>query len=112
MYNPDMFIFIDETRTSRRDAIRKYRCILRGKPVKAQKLLVRGEHLSAIGAMTMNSVLDAKATKDSVNADVFYDYIQTSTLPNLLPFNAMNPRSVVILDNCAIDHAVETVSMV
>ena len=83
-----------------------------GSLLKVQKLLVGGEHLSAIGAMTMNSVLNVKIVRGSVNADVFYDYIQTSILPNLLPFNGINPNSIVILDNSAIHHAVETVSMI
>ena len=29
---------------------------LRGKPMKAQKLFVRGEHISAIAAMSMNGL--------------------------------------------------------
>lgn len=34
LYKPDMLIFLDETGTDRRDALRKYSYSLRGKPAK------------------------------------------------------------------------------
>jgi transposase len=46
LHNRDTLLFVDETGTDRKDAIRKYGYSLRGKPLKAQKLLVRGEHIS------------------------------------------------------------------
>ena len=52
IYNADMFIFLDETGTDRRDAMRRYAYSFRGRPAVAQKLLVRGHHLSAIAIMS------------------------------------------------------------
>ena len=60
IYNADMFIFLDETGTDRRDAICRYAYSWRGKPAVAQKLLVRGHHLSTIAIMSTVGVLDCQ----------------------------------------------------
>ena len=44
-----MFVFVDETWTDRRDALRKFGYSLRGKRATSQKLLVRGQRVSAVG---------------------------------------------------------------
>jgi hypothetical protein len=51
VYSSSMFIFLDETGTDRRDAMRKYAYSWQGRPAVAQKLLVRG-HLSSIAIMS------------------------------------------------------------
>ncbi len=99
--------FIDETGTDSRDAIRTYGYSLRGKPLKAQKLFVRGEHISAIAAMSMNGIIGLKIVRGGVNSDHFYHFVCTSLLPHLLPFNGTNKNSIVIMDNCSIHHAHE-----
>ena len=107
LLEPDMFIFVDETGADRRDTLRKYGYSLRGKPVRSQKLTFRGERLSTLGAMSTSGVLDCKVVRGKVDADIFYNFIHTSILPKLMPFNGINPNSVVILDNCAIHHVEE-----
>ena len=82
---------------------------IRGKPIRSQKLIFRGERLSTLGAMSTSGVLDCKVVRGKVDADVSYDFIHTSLLPKLMPFNGINPNSVVILDNCAI-HQVEEIT--
>ena len=59
--------------------------------------------------MSTSGVLDCKVVRGKVDADVFYDFIHAhiTTIPKLMPFNGINPNSVVILDNCAIHHAEE-----
>ena len=69
---------------------------LRGKPLKAQKLLVRGEHLSCIVAMSIEGIVAIKIARGSVDGDGFYDFVCT-LLGKLMPFNGMNPNSVLIL---------------
>ena len=104
LLEPDMFIFVDETGADCRDTLCKYGYSLRGKPIRSQKLIFRGERLSTLAAMSTSGVLDCKVVRGKVDADVFYDFIHTSLLPKLMPFNGINPNSVVILDNCAIHH--------
>ena len=39
-----------------------------------------------------------------MNGDRFVQFVQNCLLPHLMPFNGVNPRSVVIMDNCSIHH--------
>ena len=76
LYNADTLIFIDETGCDRRNTIRKHGYGVRGKPVRCQKLVVRGERISVIVAMTVNGILDLQIVRGSVNGDVFMDFVE------------------------------------
>ena len=104
IYDSKFLVFIDETGCDRRDALRKYGYGLRGKPVKCHKLLVRGERISVIAAMTVMGILDLKVVHGTVNGDIFYSFIRRQLLPKLMTFNGFNCNSIVILDNCSIHH--------
>ena len=71
-YKANMFVFLDETGTDRRDAFRKYGYGWRGKPVLAHKLLVRGQHFSTIAFMSTAGLLDCATVTGRVNGDMFY----------------------------------------
>ena len=101
MYNADTLIFI-ETGCDRRNTIRRHGFGVRGKLVQCQKLLVRGERISVIVAMTVNGIIDLQIVRGSVDGDIFMNFIQRVLLPNLMPFNGTNPNSVVLLDNCSV----------
>ena len=104
IYKPEMFIFFDETGCDRRNALRRYTYSWRGKPAKCHKLLVRGQHISAIAFINMHGIMDCKMFQGAVNGDVFFDFVQDSLLPHLMPFNGVNPQSVIVMDNAAIQH--------
>ena len=91
LYNVETSIFIDETGCDHWNTIRKHGYGVRGKPVQCPKLLVRGERISVIVAMTVNGILDLQIVRGSVNGDIFMDFIQRGLLPNLMPFNGTNP---------------------
>ena len=55
----------------------------------------------------MKGIIAIKIIRGSVDGDVFYDFICTSLLTELLPFNGSNARSIVILDNCSVHHVDE-----
>ncbi len=112
MYKPEMLIFIDETGSDRRNCIRKHGYSLRGKPLVTHRLLVRGKRISAIAMMSVNGMLDCKTVENTVNGDVFYEFVQATLLPHLMPFDGKNPHSVVILDNCSIHHVEGIVEMI
>ena len=112
LYKPYMCVFIDETGSDNRDALRRYGYSVRGKPPKSCQLLVRGERLSAIAAMTCKGIQALKMVHDSVDGDIFVDFVQRDLLPILLPFNGVNSNSIVILDNCSIHHVAEVESMI
>ncbi len=104
LYAKQVLVFVDETGCDRRDALRKYGYGVRGKPVKCQKLLVRGERISVIAAMTIGGILDLKISRENVTGEIFTDFTRRQLLPHLMTFNGLNPNSVVVLDNCSVHH--------
>ena len=44
------------------------------------------------------------STTGSLNGDAFCEFLERSLLPQLLPFDGVNPRSVVFLDKASIYH--------
>ena len=81
----------------------KYACGgMRGRPPIAHKILVRGQHLSAIAMMSTVGVLNCTVVTGGVTGDTFYHFVQQCILPHLLPFNGRNPHSIrpVFDSNC------------
>ena len=78
--------------------------LARGKRTRAQKLVARGRHVSAICAMSLSGVLECQFENGSVNGVTFRNFIEKSLLPHLMPFNGTNEHSVVVMDNAAIHH--------
>ena len=56
VYDTDMFVFLDETGADQRNILRKYGYSMRGKPPQKHTLLVRGEHVSGIGIISINGL--------------------------------------------------------
>ena len=80
IYAVDIFVFLDEIGTDRRDILRRYGYSWRGMPAKANKLLVRGEHLAAVAFMSTTGVLDCKITHQTINVTGF----EKSRLPHTI----------------------------
>ena len=53
--------------------------------------------------MAVDEVLDTYCITGTVN-EVFCDFLEQNLLSQLMPFNGINPRSVVLLDNASIHH--------
>ena len=104
IYVRRLIVFIDETGCDRRNAIQRYAYGLRGKPVRCQKLLVRGEHISAIAAMSVEGLLEVKIVRGGVTGEIFDEFVNKQLLFHLMSFNGSNPNSIVIMDNCSIHH--------
>ena len=75
-----------------------------GKRARDVRLLCRGRRISAMAMITAHGLLDVHCTTDSVDEEVFCDAIERKLLPHLMPFDGINPQSVVVLDNCSIHH--------
>ena len=80
----------------------------RERPATADTLLVRGRRYSVIAAMAFDGIVDVHITGGSVDGDRFCEFIEKYLLPQLLPFNSVNGRSVVIMDNASIHHTERT----
>ena len=68
--------------------------------------------MSAIAVMSVQGLLDCKVVHESVDGDVFYDFVHTHLIPHLQPFDGCNPHSVVILDNASVHHVEEAVKAI
>lgn len=68
VFDHEMLLFIDETGCDRRNAMRRFGYSI-GKPAFSHSLLIRGKRFSAIGIISVNGMLDAYVTSDSVNGD-------------------------------------------
>ena len=110
--DPHMFVFVDETGSDKRLALRRYGYSLKGTRAIAEKALIRGKRFSTIAAICMDGVIDVQITTDSVNGEKFCEFIERCLQPQLLPFNGINPRSVVILDNAAIHHVESAINLI
>ena len=102
--DPDMFVWLDETGFDHRNNIRRYGYGLRGITPVDHQLRIGGKRVSAIGVMSTRGVEDVYIHEGTVNGEVFEDFVRTTLLPVLQPFNGINSRSVVILDNASIHH--------
>ncbi len=52
-------------------------------------------------------------TTGSVNGEVFFDFVRTLLIPQMLPFDGenINARSIVVLDNCSIHHVQHVIDL-
>ena len=67
--------------------------------------MVRGERISTIACISVNGLIDVMTTKGTSDGEIFYNFVQKYLLPHLMPYNGVNPHSIVILDNCSIHHS-------
>lgn len=112
VYDPEMIIWVDESGCDRRNSARKYGYSLRGTPVRDHRLLCRGKRYSAIPVVSVEGIHDVYLAEGSVDGEKFEHFVQQCLLPVLMPFNAVNPRSVVVMDNASIHHVQPVVDLI
>ena len=89
----EMLVFVDETGADRRNCLRRFEYSLRGKPAVSKKLLVHGQRVLAIAAMSTEGILDCYTVTGSVSGSQFSDFVQQALLPQLQPFNGVHECS-------------------
>lgn len=107
-----MFIWLDESGHDRRHASRKYAYSIRGIPACDQRMLIRGVRYTAIPIMSIDGIHDVFLAEGTMNGERFARFVKDVLLPHLLPFNTLNPRSVVIMDNASIHHVNEVIDLI
>lgn len=112
VFNPSMLVWVDETGFRRRNSIRTYGYSLRGMRATDYQLSVGQKSINAIAVMSLAGVEDFYLTEENVNGDIFEDFIRTTLLPILMPFNGANSHSVVVLDNCSVHHLETVLQMI
>ena len=109
VYDPSMLIWLDETGCDGCNTIRKYGYSIRGLPLSDHRLLVRGVRYTAIPIVSTEGIHDVYLRQGTMDGDHFTTFLRNCLLPVLQPFNWVNPRSVVILDNASIHHVKDLV---
>ncbi len=69
-----------------------------------QPMRVGHKSINAFGVMSLSGIEDVYISEENVNGDVFEDFMRTTLLPILMPFNGINSHSVVVMDNCSVQH--------
>ena len=111
-YDPSMLIWLDETGCDQRHTIRKYGYSIRGLPLSDHRLLVRGIRYTAIPIISTDGIHDVYLHRGTMDGDYFVRFLRNCLLPILQPFNWLNKRSVVVLDNASIHHVQEVRDLV
>ena len=107
LYPKIMYVFLDETDCDNRSFMRKYGNAIRSEVPVCRRLLVRGQRISAIAAISCDGVVALEMKKGTVDSDIFYDFVRGSLIPQMQTFDGVSARSVVIMDNCSIHHVPE-----
>jgi hypothetical protein len=84
---------------------------LRGITPTTHRLLHRGTRVNAIAGIATSGLVALDLATASVTSEVFMDFAMGSLIPNMLPFNGTNPRSIVVMDNASIHHTHEVISL-
>ena len=112
LYDPNMLIWIDESGCDRRNSTRRHAYSIRGIRPIDHRILIRGARYSAIPVMSVQGIHDVFLAEGSINGERFEFFIRNYLLPVLMPFNGINPLSVVIMDNASIHHVQSNVQLI
>ena len=104
VYDPAMLVWLDETGCDRRNTTRKYGYSIRGMPISDHHLLVRGTRYTAIPVISQEGIHNVYLREGTMDGNQFAHFVQNCLLPVLQPFNGINTKSVVVLDNASIHH--------
>ena len=85
---------------------------MRGIPICDQRILIRGTRYTAIPVISTAGIHDVFIGEGTMNGDRFSKFVRDILLPRLNPFNGVNPRSVVIMDNASIHHVDEVIDLI
>ena len=111
MFSTDKFIWVDETGTDRRDQLRKHAYSLRGTTPFRYTFIARGIRVNAIAAMCHDGIVSIELTNSTVNHEIFFDFVRSKLIPNMMPFDGNNQCSIVIMDNLSVHHVQEIIDL-
>ena len=85
LFDPSMFVWIDETGSDAKTNIRKYGYALRGV---THRILSRGRRVNAMAAFS-SGLVALEHTTTTLNTEVFFDYIRFPTcFPSVAPIQS------------------------
>ena len=110
-FSADKYVWIDETGSDARNHIRKFGYAISGATPVSYQLLSRGKRTNAIAAISTTGVVALELTCNTVNESVFFDFVRGTLIPQMLPFDGINPRSIAVMDNLSVHHVQHIVDL-
>ena len=104
-YDPEYFVWVDETGSDARSHIRKFNLALCGQTPVYHMFLALGKRISAIAAISCEGLVGVELTTGNVNGEKFLEFVHGTLIPEMEPFDGTKRKSIVVLDNCSIHHA-------
>nr|XP_058967512.1 uncharacterized protein LOC131794022 [Pocillopora verrucosa] len=112
LLHAEMFVFLDESGFDRR-LTRGFGYSFRGYSTKVKRKHTNWHpRITAIPIVCTEGLLEIGIHRGATNGDVFLQFVNEKLVPNLLPLNGANLRSVVIMDNAAIHHSQRVVDAI
>ena len=68
------------------------------------QLRVGGKRISAIPVLTTRGIEDVYTSKETINGERFEEFLCQCLLPITMPYDGVNPHSIVVMDNASIHH--------
>ena len=93
------------------DQLRKHAYSLRGTTPFRHTFIARGIRVNAIAAMCHDGIVSIELTNSTVNHEIFFDFVRSKLIPNMMPFDGNNQRSIVIMDNLSVHHVQEIIDL-
>ena len=103
-YDPEYFVWVDETGSDAKNHIRKFGYALHGQTPVYHRFVARGKRISAIAAISSKGLVGVELTTGSVNSGKFLEFVQGTLIPEMQQFDGSRRMSIVIMDNCSIHH--------
>ncbi len=75
-FDTNMFVFVDETGSDRRNSIREFGYGFKSIPPVSYNLRVYGKRISAIGVLSTRGIEDAYIVGGSVNGETFLEFVR------------------------------------
>ena len=107
MFTADKFVWIDESGSDTRNYIRKFGYSVRGTTPVSHRFFYRGKRTNAIAAISSTGLTALTLTHNTVNQDVFYDFVRGSLIPHMRPFDGISPATIGVMDNLSVHHVKE-----
>jgi hypothetical protein len=95
MYKKELFVWLDETGYDNRNYMRRYGYSIKGQVPVCTRLLVRGQRISAIAAITSDGLLSLELSTGPTNSDIFYDFVRGSLIHRCLHSMALVPSQLL-----------------
>jgi hypothetical protein len=99
-YQPEQFVFVDETRKDDRTTYRRRGRARRGYRAESRVQFVRGVGYSVLPALTIDGFLSAEVVEGAFTKETFQRFILREVVHFMNPYPGKN--SILVMDNCQI----------